>query len=67
MTLTRRTLMAATPALLARRAAAQTAMPIAFVYVTPVGDAGWTFQHELGRRAVDQALGAAVKTSFVET
>lgn len=64
---TRRILLGATPALLlGRTARAQTALPVAFVYVTPVGDAGWTFQHELGRRAVDQAYGAAVKTSFVE-
>ena len=67
---TRRTLLGATlatPALLLGRAArAQAALPVAFVYVTPVGEAGWTFQHELGRRAVDQAYGAAVKTSFVE-
>jgi len=67
---TRRTLIGtalAAPALLtARQAAAQAAMPIAFVYVSPIGDAGWTFQHELGRRALDRELGAAVKTSFVE-
>ena len=70
MQTTRRTLLGtalAAPALLtARRAGAQAAMPVAFVYVSPVGDAGWTFQHELGRRALDKELGAAVRTSFVE-
>jgi len=25
-------------------------LAVAFVYVTPVGEAGWTYQHELGRR-----------------
>ena len=37
-----------------------------FVYVTPVTEAGWTRQHEEGRKAVDKALGASVKTTFVE-
>ena len=23
---------------------------VGFVYVTPIGEAGWTYQHELGRR-----------------
>lgn len=38
----------------------------AWVYVTPVTDTGWTHQHELGRRAVEQALGPAVQTQYVE-
>jgi simple sugar transport system substrate-binding protein len=38
----------------------------AWVYVTPVTDAGWTRQHDQGRRAVEQALGAQVQTTFVE-
>ena len=46
--------------------AATAPLKVAFVYVSPIGDAGWTFQHELGRRALDAAMGAAVKTSFVE-
>jgi len=67
MRLSRRTLLA-TPALglLPRAASAAGPLKVAFVYVSPIGDAGWTFQHELGRRAVDAALGDAVKTSFVE-
>lgn len=67
---TRRTLLGtalAAPALLTtRHAGAQAAMPVAFVYVSPIGDAGWSYQHELGRRTLDKELGAAVKTSFVE-
>ena len=39
---------------------------IGFVYVSPIGDAGWTYQHELGRRAMVKALGSKVKTTFVE-
>ncbi len=37
-----------------------------FVYVSPVGQAGWTYQHELGRQAMASALGAQVSTRFVE-
>lgn len=39
---------------------------VAFVYVDPVGDSGWTYQHDLGRRALEKALGAQVKTTYVE-
>jgi len=39
---------------------------IGFVYVAPIGDAGWTFQHEKGRRAMDAALGDRIKSSYVE-
>ena len=36
-----------------------------FVYVSPITEAGWTRQHDEGRKAVDKALGDQVKTSFV--
>ncbi len=68
MTISRRTLLGSSliaPALL-RPAFAADPTKVAFVYVAPIGDAGWTFQHELGRRAMDAALGTAVKSSFVE-
>ncbi len=39
---------------------------VAFVYVDPVGDSGWTYEHDLGRRALEQALGSQVKTTYVE-
>jgi basic membrane protein A and related proteins len=38
----------------------------AWVYVGPVGDAGWTFAHDLGRKAVEAKFGDSVKTTFVE-
>ena len=41
-------------------------LKIGFVYVAPITDAGWVRQHENGRQAVQAALGAQVKTSFVE-
>lgn len=47
-------------------AAARTPLKIGFVYVTPLTDAGWVHQHDEGRKAVEAALGARVKTSYVE-
>ena len=38
----------------------------AWVYVGPVGDAGWTYAHDLGRKAVEAKFGDKVKTTFVE-
>ncbi len=38
----------------------------AFVYVAPLTPAGWVRQHELGRQAVQAALGDKVQTTFVE-
>jgi simple sugar transport system substrate-binding protein len=37
-----------------------------FVYVSPVGQAGWSYQHDQGRLAMAQALGDQVTTRFVE-
>ena len=39
---------------------------IAFAYVGPVGDAGWTYAHNEGRLAVEKEFGDKVKTSIVE-
>ena len=36
-----------------------------FVYVSPITEAGWTKQHDEGRKAVEQALGDKVRTTFV--
>ena len=57
-----------TPAAAAFATAARAAGPlrVAFVYVAPVADAGYTFQHDLGRKAVEAKFGDKVKTSFVE-
>ena len=45
-----------------------TAEPVraGFVYVSPITEAGWTRQHDEGRKAVEAALGNQVKTTFVE-
>lgn len=37
-----------------------------FVYVAPIGDLGWTWAHEQGRLAVEEAFGDAVETSYIE-
>ena len=41
-------------------------LKIGFVYVTPVTDAGWTRQHDDGRKALEAALPGKVKTSYVD-
>jgi basic membrane protein A len=41
-------------------------LKIAFAYVGPVGDAGWTFAHNAGRLAVEKEFGDKVQTSIVE-
>jgi basic membrane protein A and related proteins len=46
---------------------AQDALKIGYVYVSPIGDAGWTFQHDSGRKEMEKALGAKVTTKFVES
>ncbi|MEO8298702.1 MAG: BMP family ABC transporter substrate-binding protein [Burkholderiales bacterium] len=54
--------------LLAAPAVAPAAEPlkVGFVYVSPIGEAGWTYQHNLGRLAMEKNLGAAVTTRYVE-
>ena len=42
------------------------ALKVGFVYVAPLTDAGWVRQHDQGRRAVEQALGGRVQTTYVE-
>src|SRR4051794_12132428 len=41
-------------------------LKVAFVYVGPVGDGGWTFQHDLGRLAIEKEFGSKIKTTYVE-
>lgn len=47
-------------------ALAQPPLKVGFVYVSPIGDAGWTFQHDVGRKEMEKALGAKVTTKYVE-
>ncbi|MDP3250187.1 MAG: BMP family ABC transporter substrate-binding protein [Polaromonas sp.] len=41
-------------------------LKIAFAYVGPVGDGGWTFAHDNGRKVIEKEFGDKVVTSFVE-
>lgn len=42
-------------------------LKVAFVYVGPIGDAGWTYSHDLGRKAIEEKFGDKVVTSFIES
>jgi basic membrane protein A len=50
----------------ASAAAASAPLKIAFAYVGPVGDGGWTFAHDNARKALEREFGSRVQTSFVE-
>ncbi len=39
---------------------------VGFVYVGPIGDHGWSYQHNAGRVAVEKEFGDKVETTFVE-
>ena len=41
-------------------------LKIGFVYVGPIGDHGWTYQHDQGRLALEKHFGNKVKTTYVE-
>jgi simple sugar transport system substrate-binding protein len=56
----------ATPAPAAAMPAKVEPLKVAFAYVGPVGDGGWTFAHDNGRKEVEKAFGDKVVTSFVE-
>ena len=53
-------------AAIAASSAPAAALQACFVYVSPIGQAGWTYQHELGRQAMVQALGDRVASRYVE-
>jgi simple sugar transport system substrate-binding protein len=59
---------AAAPAAAPASAAAAKPEPlkVAFAYVGPVGDAGWTFAHDNARKAIEAEFGDKIVTSFVE-
>ena len=46
---------------------AQAPVKAGFIYVSPIGDAGWTYQHDQGRKEMEKALGGKVTTKFVES
>ena len=52
---------------LATTAMAQDKIKVGFVYVGPIGDGGWTYEHDKGRLAVEEAFGDKVETVYVES
>ncbi len=42
-------------------------LKVAWIYVGPIGDAGWTYAHDLGRKYVEKKLGDKVETAYVES
>ena len=48
-------------------AAAESPAKVGFVYVSPIGDAGWTYQHDEGRKQMEKALGSKIETRYVES
>lgn len=57
---------AASAAASAPAAAKPEPLKVAFAYVGPVGDAGWTFAHDRARLEVEKEFGDRIQTSFVE-
>jgi basic membrane protein A and related proteins len=57
---------ALTCALLISPTPAAEALKVGFVYVSPIGQAGWTYQHDQARLAMSRTLGAKVQTRYVE-
>jgi len=50
----------------AEEAASEEPFKVAFVYVAPIGDLGWSWAHDQGRLALEEELGDKVETSFIE-
>ncbi len=56
---------AQTPTSAVAKPATTSPLKVAYVYVTPVADAGWTYQHDLARKELETKLAGKVTTSFV--
>ena len=52
---------------LALPALAQDPLKVGFVFVGPIGDGGWTYEHNQGRLAVEEHFGDAVETIYQES
>ncbi|MDO5605668.1 MAG: BMP family ABC transporter substrate-binding protein [Paracoccus sp. (in: a-proteobacteria)] len=68
----RRTVLAASAALatlFALPALAQDGekLKVGFIYVGPVGDGGWTYQHDQGRLAIEAEYGDRIETTYIES
>ncbi|MEL6409684.1 MAG: BMP family ABC transporter substrate-binding protein [Pseudomonadota bacterium] len=52
---------------LAGAAVAEDKTKVGFIYVGPIGDGGWTYEHDKGRLAVEEHFGDKVETVFQES
>jgi len=59
-------MLAAAAAFSNAQAPARPPLKVGFVFVSPIGDAGWTYQHNQGRLAMERALGKQVQTTAIE-
>ena len=57
---------AAALALALGAASAQQKLKIGFIYVGPIGDMGWSYQHEVARRAIVDEFKDKIDTTFLE-
>ncbi|WP_294623422.1 BMP family ABC transporter substrate-binding protein [uncultured Roseovarius sp.] len=67
MTLLKKLASAAVALGMATSAMAQDTTKVGFIYVGPVGDGGWTYEHDQGRLAVEEHFGDKVETVFQES
>lgn len=42
-------------------------LKVAFIYIGPVGDAGWTYAHDQGRLYAEKVLGDKITTTYIES
>ena len=47
-------------------ASAADKLKVGFIYLGPVGDFGWTYQHELARQALVKEFGDKIETTYLE-
>ena len=57
----------AQPWLLRSARAADAPVKIGFIYLGPVGDFGWTYEHDLARKKVEEHFGEKISTTYVES
>jgi basic membrane protein A and related proteins len=41
-------------------------LKVGFIYLGPIGDFGWTYEHEVARRELVNALGDKIETTYLE-
>jgi simple sugar transport system substrate-binding protein len=62
----KRTLVMAAALILPLQAMAADPLKVGFVYVGPIGDHGWSYQHDQGRKELEAHFGEQVQTTYVE-